>query len=67
MRLPFENAILFNGNHPEEDTYSKFLVKKCKHMVRYAEWLALEILEVDDSYDFLTMDNHLKCLEERMV
>jgi hypothetical protein len=45
-------------------------VVKSKHVLKYAEWLALEVLEVDeqpDCQDFLSWENHIRCLEERMV
>lgn len=48
MSLIFANAVTFNESRVEQSSYSRTLVRRCKHMAKYINWLAQEYLPSSD-------------------
>ena len=61
--LVFENASFYNDGH--EEITEDFLVMKCEHLKRLTQWYALEMTDLEDGADFLSVENQEKEREER--
>lgn len=44
--LVFQNAVTYNGS--KETSYAKKLTSRCRHLVEYTKWLAMEMLPLRD-------------------